>query len=141
MGLPGEVETVHGPKLLIGSPWIVEADSGEVALDILRASLGGGATPFQLAFLDEHYTKASSSDGTASLTGTAVASEYRKLELRAGSARGPGKRRLVIVGVTGNAGQLDYTEDSLAAGMDAVWGKPLPSVDEMRRQLASLCAL
>ena len=58
---------------------------------------------------------------------------YRSFENVSGRAR-----RLVIVGVTGNALPAAHDEHAQAAGQDAVWAKPQPSVEQMRARLAVL---
>ena len=46
--------------------------------------------------------------------------------------------RLVIIGVTGEQGSHDFDGIATTAGLDAVWGKPFPSPEQMRDELARL---
>ena len=47
---------------------------------------------------------------------------------------------LPIIGFSGNAGSEAHDQAAKIAGQDAVWGKPQPSLDEMRLQLTALLA-
>merc|ERR1712086_1060366 len=82
-------------------------------------------TLFDVVFLDEHYTI----DG---LKGLDVTRQYRQLE--ADRAATPA----LIVGVTGNADIDGHTEKALAAGQDLVFGKPIPSSEQITKLISGL---
>lgn len=86
-----------------------EASSGEEALELLLAG------DFDLAFLDQHY------GNECTLRGTDVARHLRR--------KRPAGRRIVLVCVTGNQGESFDANACHEGLMDAVWGKPLPSVN------------
>ena len=46
----------------------------------------------------------------------------------------------IIIGVTGNALLHGYDQTASAAGQDLVWGKPIPTPDQIRAQLRELFA-
>jgi len=106
---------------VLPEPLITEAESGEAALELL---LNG---EHDVAFLDENFAQA------GELKGSDVMRLVRQHErARAGGSRG---RRLVLVGVSGDQGRQEYDEAATKAGCDVVWGKPIPTADEMRKQL------
>ena len=109
---------------IFASTEFVEVETGEEAL---AALLGEGGEGFDIAFIDEIY-------GAHPLRGAEVTRRVRQAGIR---ARGPGNRRLPIVGITGNAGGR-HNEAALASGQDAIWGKPTPKPVEMREQLSEL---
>ena len=95
--------------------------------------LGG---TFDLALLDNIYGQSSEL-----MKGTKVCGQLRQHERRWEAAlHGPKPTRLLIIGVTGEEGSLDFDHETAAVGMDAVWGKPFPSPEKMRDELAQLFA-
>ena len=109
---------------------MVFASSGDEALKLLRASLVERA--FDIAFIDEHF------DMEGVLKGTDVTQTYRELESSWFKEHGRTHPRLIVVGVSGDAGDATFERVAAASGQDCIWGKPLPSSDEMRLRLSTL---
>jgi CheY-like chemotaxis protein len=108
---------------------VVEVDSGEAALAALLDSTDAPAEHgFDLAFLDEIYS-------AHSLRGIDITRQVRarRVMARSGAA-------LPIIGCTGNE-RDDHNAAAIAAGQCAVWGQPLPTADQMRKQLTQLLVL
>jgi len=101
---------------------IQEAVNGENALELMNKF------HFNFVTMDENMSLTS-----GVLTGTQTVKEYRSCERRRKVA---GKQQSVIIAVSGNVAVRDRTR-YLEAGMDAVWGKPLPSGDHMVTDIMS----
>ena len=97
---------------------VAQAVTGEEALAMLVPA-DGGAAPFDVAFLDEHYGV----DG--GLRGTDVTRLAREHERRRVGAEAV-VRRLVLVGTTGDASAPGHDALARESGQDIVLGKPMP---------------
>ena len=97
---------------------VAQAVTGEEALAMLVPA-DGGAAPFDVAFLDEHYGV----DG--GLRGTDVTRLAREHERRRVGAEAVA-RRLVLVGTTGDASAPGHDALARESGQDIVLGKPMP---------------
>jgi len=103
-----------------------EAVNGENALDLLRES------KFDFVTMDENM---SLTGGT--LTGTETVKAYRRsLHPKSLEQHPVNSPQCIIIAVSGNVASRDKAR-YLDAGMDAVWGKPLPSTDQMVSDILS----
>ena len=102
---------------------ILEVETGEEALTALLGGVG-----YDIAFLDEIF-------GPHPMRGLEVTRQVRAAQVNARSGKA-----LPIIGCSGNAG-AGHTEVALAVGQNLVWGKPTPSVPQLREQLAGLIGL
>ena len=97
-----------------------EAVNGEAALEIMSK------TDFNLVTMDENMSLTS-----GILTGTETVKEFRAREkLASRTNKSVKKHKCIIIAVSGNVATRDRTR-YLDAGMDAVWGKPLPNGNQM----------
>ena len=125
----GRTLLVRRLKQIFDKPLIVEVATGEEALREVLARPADAR--FQLLLLDEYYGVANG------LLGTKVASEVRRYEATLGQVSTPS----VIIGVTGNALTDGHTELSVASGQNLVWGKPFPSLEQIRTELSELLGI
>ena len=123
-------------KWVLPQPKLTEAATGEAALELLREG------NFDLAILDEIYDNGSGNEGKT-LRGSDVTRQVRALEAQRLAGAPPpsdghptGTRpRMAIIGCTGNAGTPEHASIALGAGQDVIWPKPVPTKDEMRRDI------
>ena len=92
------------------------AHTGEEALKMMIEE------QFDIVFLDEHYGK---TGGVKK--GTDISREFREQEQEG--------KRCIIIGCSGDGSNVSHHEMAKQAGQDAVWSKPLPNIEEMKRQL------
>ena len=115
-------------KKLLRKPDIIFAQSGEEALAMLTARPDPPIRLIDVAILDHHF----GNDAELS-TGLDVTRRAREANVKS-SFGGP----ILIIGYSGNEGPA-HNELALAAGQDAIWGKPLPQNADMVRDLQRLC--
>ena len=110
-----------------------EAELGE---DALQMCLEGR---FDLVFMDEIFDRkkvsAPLADASQPMSGLEVTREIRTWQ-RANAAKA---HPCVIVGCTGNTGEK-HNALAMAAGQDAVWGKPTPTEQQMATALSEMLA-
>jgi len=103
----------------------VQVASGEEALELLRKGC------FDVACLDEHYM---SSGSSRNMLGSDVTRNVRQWE-----AEDAQRKKCIIIGCTHTVTD-EARATSIAAGQDLVWGKPLPPLATVARQLTELHA-
>ena len=108
---------------------VTEESDGEAALATLSSACP--EAPFDIAFLDEHY----SVDG---LKGTEVTRRFRDVEARLHAMDTCPARRLLIIGCTGSLNDPGHDEAAYAAGQDLILGKPIPSAAYMAQAICKL---
>ena len=117
-------------RILPPSTIYCEAETGEDALQVL---LAGG---INVAILDEIME-----DDPAGLVGTEVARHVRRMEQQAERVTSQfidhmtGK--CVLISWTSSASSPNFHQFAATAGMDCVWGKPLPADKVLRKQVQS----
>jgi len=110
-------------KKILPKPLVVEAETGEAALQLLTEDA------FDIAFLDEHMK-------IGGLTGTDVSRQIRQMDTQSvgepgGHSIPSGKQRqcspMLLIGCSGNADLDSYATLAQECGLDTVVGKPLPA--------------